>query len=115
MWPINSTSDFDTYLSNNGITESSCNTTYIPNNKLEDIMSIYPNPSDGFFNIDINYNGLVTVKVTDILGSTIFVTQEYANNGMIKEINLSTVNNGIYFVRVETDNASYVKKMKIIN
>ncbi len=115
MWPINSASDFDTYLSNNNITESSCNTTYIPNNILDDIISVYPNPSDGNFNLDINYNGIVNVKVVDILGVTVFAQQLFVNNKMTTKVNLSTINNGIYFVTVKTDNEHYVKKVKIIN
>ena len=115
MWPINSAADFDTFLSNNSIAESNCNATYIPNHKMEDIMSVYPNPSDGNFYLDINYNGRVDVKVTNIIGVTVFTQQLFVNNGMTNKINLSTVNNGIYFVTVKTDNASYVKKLKIIN
>ncbi len=55
---------------------------------------IYPNPSQGIFNIKSN-STIKNVKVLNILGETV-----YEDNAGTEILNLSNFNNGIYYISV---------------
>ncbi|MCB9194783.1 MAG: DUF2271 domain-containing protein [Flavobacteriales bacterium] len=56
---------------------------------------IYPNPSSGIFNI--NYSNADAMKVLDILGNVIY-SQRLSNANGLVDIDLSSYENGVYFV-----------------
>ena len=66
-------------------------------------MSLYPNPTTGM--IMINADGVEMIEVLDVNGRVV-MTQATAG-----EINMSNLSNGVYFVRVITDNGTAVKKV----
>uniref|UniRef100_UPI00131EC267 T9SS type A sorting domain-containing protein n=1 Tax=Brumimicrobium mesophilum TaxID=392717 RepID=UPI00131EC267 len=72
--------------------------------------TLYPNPSNGEFNIEFNQSFTGTVKVNDVTGKTVLHTNVY--NSTISKINLSKVNEGIYFVKIISDNG-YVSTKKV--
>jgi PKD repeat protein len=80
-------------------------------------VSIYPNPSAGLFTL--NLTNVATAKaqinITNILGEVIYSTQEQVNNGiMAKQINLESIANGAYFMKVSLGSQTYTSKI-IIN
>ena len=77
----------------------------------EDVISglnIYPNPSNGIVNIDLDENGEFSIEVTDILGKTI--SRETIKSNTI--LNLNNLDKGVYFVTVS--NNEIMKTTKII-
>ncbi len=80
------------------------------NNAKKVLVNIYPNPSTGLYNVtsDNSYN----VDVIDILGKTVY--SQTIQNGQTT-LNLSSFNNGIYFVRFTNAIESFVVKIKKIN
>jgi murein DD-endopeptidase MepM/ murein hydrolase activator NlpD len=73
--------------------------------------SIYPNP----FNDIVNINSKIKVskaKVVDISGKTILTFEENSVYG-IKELNLSRISNGIYFITLEGEE-NHKKTIKLI-
>ncbi|WP_186434406.1 T9SS type A sorting domain-containing protein [Lutibacter sp. Hel_I_33_5] len=78
-------------------------------------LSIYPNPSKD--NINLTYNNLLArnggdVLIYDITGKE--VLQEKINkNQFSKSINVSKLTNGIYFLKINSDNKNLVKKIII--
>ncbi|MDD2278530.1 MAG: choice-of-anchor J domain-containing protein [Bacteroidales bacterium] len=66
-------------------------------------IAVYPNPSNGVYNIIVEN---ATVVVTDITGRTV-LTKEIRNNG---EIDLSAQPNGIYIFKVGSRNLKVVKQ-----
>jgi len=66
--------------------------------------SIYPNPSNGIFTAHIILANAsdVTISVTDMTGSRIFESTEKAVKDLNKQINLSAIAQGVYFVSVKT-------------
>ena len=77
----------------------------------EDIISglnIYPNPSNGIVNIDLDQNGEFSVEVTDILGKSI--SRETIQSNTI--LNLNNLEKGVYFVTVS--NNEIMKTTKVI-
>ena len=69
------------------------------NNKC---ISVYPNPSNGSFNIQVstNVNERVTITITDILGRTISRGEVESNKPTTIELDAPT---GVYVVRANTD------------
>ncbi|MFO7862542.1 MAG: T9SS type A sorting domain-containing protein, partial [Salinivirgaceae bacterium] len=69
--------------------------------------NIYPNPSNGVFNVDVDGNATVTVM--NAVGQ---VVESFTTSGS-KQINLDNVNTGVYFVRVQVDNKVGTKQLII--
>jgi hypothetical protein len=73
-------------------------------------MTVYPNPSNGHFIID-NMNGLETkAKLTDITGKTI---DEFIVQPGTKQLDYSTVKEGIYFLQVSNEKLQQTYKIII--
>ncbi len=71
-------------------------------------ISVYPNPSNGNFTIELA-NGLAKViNVTDITGRVILTTTSSLD---LVNVNISTLSNGIYYIKVASDNKAEVIKV----
>jgi len=112
MYPINDVNTFITYLNNHGISQSACETG-VTKQEIDNILSVYPNPSTGIFNLNINYSGKTNIKVSNILGVTIMEKQIYVNDNLLENIDLSNNKDGIYFITISTNNYSIVKKIEL--
>ncbi len=78
-------------------------------------ISIYPNPSNGKFDLKINYHGSVSINVVNIIGVTIYSERITASGELIKPIDLHGFEEGIYFVTIQTEEKIYVKKLKLLD
>lgn len=70
--------------------------------------SIYPNPSNGVFNISLNENA--SIEVTNILGKQIKSQIATTGNNVL---NISDVDNGLYLVKIITENGAN-KTVKVV-
>ena len=96
---------------------ANCSTVGIDKLNLNNIISVFPNPTDGniFVNFGIFDLGKVDIKVYNLVGEVIAnVTDNISVPKKIK-INLSDKSNGIYFVEVKTKNGSIAKKLILNN
>ncbi len=99
---------------NTGITSVNTlnNTASINHSYLEEHLSIYPNPTNGIITIklvDINLSSNLTYEITSILGQKV---QSNTIDNLSTEINLSSLTNNIYFLKItDHNNNSYVKKI----
>ncbi|WP_306350505.1 kelch repeat-containing protein [Flavobacterium sp. '19STA2R22 D10 B1'] len=68
-------------------------------------MKLYPNPSDSF----------ITIEIADTIKSVLLYElngREVINqNGTDKKLDISSLNSGIYIVKVNTNNATYIDKI----
>lgn len=71
---------------------------------------IYPNPSNGKFNIDFADYGNYSVEIYSVIGQKVFELKETNK----KNIEVNHLQQGIYLVKVTKDSQSIVKKI-IIN
>ena len=81
---------------------------YFENN---DLVRIYPNPSNGNINIRINsYVGKINIQVIDINGRIVneFINADF---NIEKTLNLSSLQTGMYIVKINGDNLNYTKKI----
>ena len=77
-----------------------------------DMITVYPNPSTGRFNVTVENAKDVVIKVGDILGNVLDVEAIDNYNG-IYNIDLSMVADGIYFVQVKNGTFFATKRIKI--
>lgn len=84
-------------------------------NPLEDVL-VYPNPASDLLNINFfnPEDGIVSAEVIDLLGKTVMNTTINAGEGFNRaEMNISSVMNGIYFLRLQ-QNGEYVVRKFIV-
>jgi len=86
-------------------------TLTVTENNISDEISIYPNPSKGKINIKLGSLTDVSVKISNILGQTVY----FKNNLNINthQINLNE-ESGIYFVEVVSNGRKYIYKLLIL-
>jgi hypothetical protein len=64
-------------------------------------LNVYPNPSNGIFNLTINESLMnYTIEIDNVLGEVVYQSLVKPANGANVEINLSKQNAGIYLYRV---------------
>jgi hypothetical protein len=87
----------------------------IQNNEI-DVLSLFPNPSNGRVFIQNNSSAIqkVNLSVYDMLGNEVInIPSKNLSTGN-NNLNLSSLNNGVYFVRIQNDKISTVQRI-IIN
>jgi hypothetical protein len=80
------------------------------------MMTLYPNPSVNTITLeaDISHNDKLTVQVIDGAGKAIFTERLSAINHIIKkQFDFAYLNPGIYFIRVQGDDAAVTRKLVI--
>jgi hypothetical protein len=96
------------YLGGTGFNDSEFSPVAVQNNKQNNI-SLYPNPSNGNFNI-VNMNN-ADVKVFDIMGKLVYSTKSNSDNFAM---NLSSLSEGTYVVKTVLDSQTASKQIVII-
>lgn len=92
----------------------SISTIGIKENSLNSLFYISPNPSSGVFNLksDLSLvNKSFSVSVTNIIGQSLFEFSSNKINQNGLEINLSGLENGVYFAKITYDNQIVIKKL----
>ena len=76
--------------------------------------SIYPNPTNGFINIEMNSidKEKFDLKILNSLGETVYEENGIQYTGAFtKHIDLSNLSNGVYFVQMQNEQKRIVKKI----
>jgi hypothetical protein len=77
-------------------------------------LNIYPNPNDGFITVDIELKGSFesNISVIDLNGDLVYEEQNLIlSNTVNKHVNISHLPTGIYFMRIDIGQNSYIKKI----
>jgi PKD repeat protein len=77
-------------------------------------MSIYPNPTTGSFELKINGTGTVTISIVNMLGEEVYTDQAMTSGKFVRSISLDGNETGLYFIKVQTESGTYVKKLKLL-
>lgn len=89
----------------------------IPIIGIEDILgghevAIYPNPATGNTTISVSgANGLVKIDIVDINGRTVVSHSMECTGDCVKKMDVNTLAQGAYFVRISGENINMVKKL----
>jgi hypothetical protein len=82
--------------------------------KQEQVLNVYPNPTNGIVNITLSEitSPQTTVTILDITGRQVFTQQFEANDYFNTSIDLSSnMPSGIYFIEVKNDAQQLIKKV----
>ncbi len=76
-------------------------------------VNIFPNPSNGNFNVIISNNNIepTDIVVYNMIGEEVDHLSHHVLYTKQVKINLENQCNGVYFVKVKTDNGSITKKL----
>lgn len=92
-------------------------TTAINEQQTKEItFSIYPNPGNGLFTVNIlnSNNSKISIRVVDLLGKEVFgVSDNTTTPSYSKQIDLDNISSGIYFVKLNIGNSVQVNKLII--
>lgn len=92
--------------------QKQCETSFIENNALP--LEIYPNPSNGRFNISFNQNTEINaqITITNILGEIVYINEfNEQENQYSKTIDIGNKANGIYMLSITTNTQNIIKKI----
>jgi parallel beta-helix repeat protein len=82
----------------------------VPGRKPELAMKVYPNPSNGRFNIEIkNFDGDVKIVIVNITGAIMY--SNVSNSSDPVSIDMSTAREGLYFVNIINHEKSVSSKI----
>jgi len=92
---------------------ATCNFTSVGDFSTDLGLTISPNPSNGLFELNYNSNDQYgTISITDIAGRNVYTEKVFKVAGSYKkQIDLSSIKKGFYFVAVEGESGSAVKKI----
>ena len=71
-------------------------------------VKLYPNPTAGIFTIELKNGKDKTISVLDVTGRLILTATE--KNDLVK-VDISSLSHGIYYVRIQSENATDVIKL----
>jgi hypothetical protein len=71
-------------------------------------LGIYPNPNNGVFTVELDNGAAKTVDVMDVTGRILLSTSSDDNK---IELRISELSGGIYYVRVQSNNATEIVKV----
>lgn len=74
-------------------------------------ISIYPNPSNGIFTVNLGEINPSLIEVYDISGKIILSKKDFKNNNFETTIDLSSASQGVYFVKIVEDKQQIVKRI----
>ena len=100
---------FEPVLGGPNSSSNDCTTITITNNTSvsengANSFSIFPNPATTVLNV--NAEGYSTIEIVNLLGQTVYTANTTSN----MQINVSELNNGVYFVRMNGENGTATQK-----
>ncbi len=74
-------------------------------------ITIYPNPSNGIFQISLGNIQPTAIDVYDLTGKVIFSQKSVTISDYEASLDLSNISQGVYFVKITADNQNIVKRI----
>ena len=111
-WRNDQTSINMSYSHEISITASGTSTFGIQNEDLTTV-SIFPNPSNGVVNVELDTDSDATITVVDVLGQVVYTSNENFTAGERKMIDLSSNAKGMYILSVEGEGVNTVERITI--
>lgn len=110
----NDVTRFPLWQTSNLIVTGLLDPTQISINEMMDALSIYPNPSNGLFQLEmrINHPDRYTIEVSDVIGQVVHHENFSGMTGMFKtSIDLNDQCKGLYVVTIASSNGKQVQKI----
>ena len=87
----------------------------ITENAFEGGLSVYPNPTNGIFTIDLKntISDNYSITVSNVLGKEVYVSSNFVNRSFNKTIDLSEFGKGVYLLTIRNSETSITEKIII--
>jgi len=78
-------------------------------------LSIYPNPTNGIFTIEMNdvQKDIYSIKITNVLGQKVFTNSQLVNGIYKENINLSTFQKGVYLIEIKNSSSTITERIVV--
>jgi O-glycosyl hydrolase len=84
----------------------------VNDNKFNEALSLYPNPTKNYIKIKSEYLGDGNINIYSVTGELVLEYKFTAENGdNEKNMDISSLQNGLYFVKITDSNGSYLRKI----
>ena len=96
-------------------TSGKCQVVSIEEPKIEEQLKVYPNPSNGKFQIDfgqMNPMGVTNIRIYNSLGQLVY-SGEYQDVKGLVDVDMPNVNRGIYLLNIQSNELSINRKIEI--
>jgi len=103
-------------ITSDGVISSSCGSTGITDPVAASKVTLFPTEVDNTLNVSIQNSDNITSEITvfTVGGQKVFATSTSVSSGQPVELNVSTLQPGIYFCRVsnnsQSDTLKFIKK-----
>lgn len=78
-------------------------------------LNVFPNPAKDVVNVQFgNINGHVHISIADVAGREVAVLKDGNSNSQQVQYNISNLQPGLYFVRLQSDNGTITKKLEVL-
>ena len=95
-------------------TDPLCRTFSIDDQIFSNNVSIYPNPNNGTFELNVEgANESIVITIFDSKGQTVYTSSEVKTNSLVKTLDMSKASKGVYFVKVQSGVSITTKKLVI--
>lgn len=83
---------------------------------LNQMIGIYPNPSNGVFNLSVAFNEIqdLNIKVYSLIGALVYEKSYSNTKNAVYPINLSNKGNGAYLVRITSKKGTITKRVVLV-
>jgi len=81
----------------------------------ENKMRLFPNPTTGVFEIELNYKGNFSIDVLNVIGENIYKMETTSNGYYHNTIDLTGLKSGFYFITLKSSDETIVKKLQLIS
>jgi Divergent InlB B-repeat domain/Secretion system C-terminal sorting domain/Beta-propeller repeat len=87
--------------------------TGIVNQEMNNLIHVYPNPSTGVFNVQLNSTETTQLKVSDSFGKSVYQNKDISPSQITIgiSIDLSSQTNGVYFLEITTGKNTRTEKI----
>lgn len=95
---------------------SPCTSTGINDAAAESMFSVYPNPNNGSFTVNVKLENQsdIIIRVMNVLGQEVSSKMISNSMGGTFNMDIATETNGIYFVEIKANGSTLVKKINVL-
>ena len=106
------------WINNTPMIRMNFGTPWTPPSSINEItfngnLSIYPNPTNGIFTIEMNdvEKDIYTIKITNVLGQKVFATSSLVIGIYKENIDLSAFQKGVYLIEIKNSTATITERI----
>lgn len=116
FWKVRAIISGDTTMWSDSWSFTSAATGIADNLVPKNGLAVYPNPAKDQVSLAVQSSGSVTLKfnITDLLGKSLISTNmQFSNGRSVSDVDVSSLPNGIYFVKLQKDSGVLMTKLII--